>query len=144
MRHRVAGRHLSRNTSHRLALYSNQVNDLFNYGKIVTTEAKAKEVRSLAEKMITLGRADDLSARRQALAFMKNKAVVKKMFKSTDEDNPMLDMVEAMLKEMPLRSMLMMSDGALKRSTLDALLLMINGSFFRGLFALLKSVVAKG
>lgn len=80
MRHRVAGRRLSRSTSHRLALYRNQVRDLLRYGKIVTTEAKAKEVRSLAERMITLGKAGDLNARRQALAFIRDKDVVKKIF----------------------------------------------------------------
>jgi large subunit ribosomal protein L17 len=80
MRHRVAGRKLSRNTSHRLALYRNQTTDLLRYGKIVTTEAKAKEVRSFAEKMITLGKAGDLNARRQALAFINSEDVVKKVF----------------------------------------------------------------
>ena len=80
MRHRVAGRKLSRSTSHRAALYRNQVTDLLRYGKIVTTEAKAKEVRSLAEKMITLGKTGDLNARRQALAYITRKDVVKKVF----------------------------------------------------------------
>ena len=80
MRHRIAGRKLSRSTSHRLALYRNQVTDLLKYGKIVTTEAKAKEVRSLAEKMITLGKNGDLNARRQALAFINDKHVVKRVF----------------------------------------------------------------
>jgi len=76
----MVGRKLSRSTSHRLALYRNQVTDLLRYGKIVTTEAKAKEVRSLAEKMITLGKDGDLNDRRQALAFINNKDVVKKVF----------------------------------------------------------------
>lgn len=80
MRHRVAGRKFSRSMSHRSALLRNQVSDLLRYGKIVTTEAKAKEVRSLAEKMITLGKAGDLSARRQALAFIYREDVVKKVF----------------------------------------------------------------
>jgi large subunit ribosomal protein L17 len=56
------------------------VRDLLQYGKIVTTEAKAKEVRSLAEKMITFGKAGDLNARRQVLAFIRDKDVVKKVF----------------------------------------------------------------
>jgi large subunit ribosomal protein L17 len=56
------------------------VRDLLRYGKIVTTEAKAKEVRSLAERMITLGKAGDLNARRQALGFIRDKDVVKKVF----------------------------------------------------------------
>jgi len=68
---------------------------------------------------------------------------VKKMFKGTEEDNPLIDLVENMLKEMPLRSLGMMSNGALKRPTMDALLLMMNGHGFMGFLALLKSVVAK-
>ena len=85
MRHRMAGRKLSRTADHRLAMYRNQVTDLLRYGKIVTTEPKAKEVRSLAEKMITLGKAGNLGARRQALAFITSKDVVKKVF---DEIGP--------------------------------------------------------
>ena len=80
MRHRVAGRKLSRSKSHRAALYRNQVTGLLKYGKLTTTEAKAKEVKSLAEKMITLGKKGDLGARRQALAFMYDEDVVKKVF----------------------------------------------------------------
>ena len=80
MRHRVDGRHLSRSTSHRLALYRNQVTDLLNNGKIVTTEAKAKEVSSLTENMITLGKSGTLNARRLATAFIFSKSVVKKVF----------------------------------------------------------------
>jgi beta-glucosidase len=68
---------------------------------------------------------------------------VRNMFKSTEEENPLLDMIESMLKEMPLRSMAMMSNGTLKRQSLDALLVMINGRFFKGLLDLLKSVLAK-
>ena len=80
MRHRVAGRKFSRSMSHRAALLRNQVTDLLRYGKIVSTEVKAKEVRSLAEKMITLGKAGDLNARRQALAYIYREDVVKKVF----------------------------------------------------------------
>ncbi len=80
MRHRQSGRKLARTADHRLAMYRNQVTDLLRYGKIVTTEAKAKEVRSLAEKMITLGKAGHLSSRRQALAFVMTKSVVKRLF----------------------------------------------------------------
>lgn len=79
---------------------------------------------------------------RQLLKLMNSQ--VKKMFKSKDgEENPILGMVENMLKEMPLRSMLMMSNGAVKRDTLGALLMMINGNNAMGFFALLKSLVAK-
>ncbi|MFQ5826444.1 MAG: 50S ribosomal protein L17 [Dehalococcoidia bacterium] len=80
MRHRVAGRKLSRPTGHRMALYRNLVTDLLRYEKITTTEAKAKEVRGLAEKMITLGKEGGLNARRRALAFILDKKVVEKVF----------------------------------------------------------------
>lgn len=80
MRHRVAGRKLSRDTGHRLAMYRNLVTDLLRYEKIVTTEAKAKEARSLAENVITLGKEGNLHARRQALSFVSDKRVVKKVF----------------------------------------------------------------
>ena len=80
MRHKVAGRKLSRATDHRMALYRNLVTDLLRYEKIVTTEAKAKEARSLAEKVITLGKQKNLHARRQALAFVYEKDVVDKLF----------------------------------------------------------------
>jgi len=80
MRHRVAGRKLGRRTDHRWALYRNQVTSLLAYEKIVTTEAKAKEIRSLAEKMITLGKDGNLASRRRALAFITDKKVVEKLF----------------------------------------------------------------
>jgi large subunit ribosomal protein L17 len=80
MAHRIAGRRLSRSTSHRLAMFRNQVTDLLRHGKIVTTEAKAKEVRSVAEKVITLGRHGTLHARRQALRIVSDKDVLKKIF----------------------------------------------------------------
>ena len=80
MRHRVAGRKLSRSTSHRRALYRNLVTDLLKHGKITTTEAKAKEVRGLAEKMITLGKKSGLHAYRQALSFIMDKKVTEKLF----------------------------------------------------------------
>lgn len=63
-----------------MALYRNQVTDLLEHGKIVTTEAKAKEVRGFAEKMITLGKAGTLAARRRALGFIVDKKVVDKLF----------------------------------------------------------------
>ena len=80
MRHRVAGRRLSRPTGHRIALYRNLVSDLLRYEKIVTTEAKAREARPLAEKMITWGKQGTLHARRQALAFLGDRDVVDKVF----------------------------------------------------------------
>ena len=80
MRHKIAGRKLSRSTSHRRALYRNLVTELLNHEKIITTEAKAKETRGLAEKMITLGKKGGLHAYRQALSFIVDKKVVEKVF----------------------------------------------------------------
>ena len=64
MRHKVAGRHLSRPTEHRWALYRNQVTALLAHEKVTTTEAKAKEVASFVEKQITRAKAGSLSSRR--------------------------------------------------------------------------------
>lgn len=80
MRHKVAGRSLSRDTGHRKALFRNLVTELLAYEKIKTTEAKAKEIRGIAEKMITLGKNGGLDARRQLLAFINDKKVVDKVF----------------------------------------------------------------
>ena len=80
MRHRVAGRSLGRSSGHRRALYRNLVTDLLNYEKITTTEAKAKEVRSLVERMITLGKEGSLHSRRQALSFILDKRIADKVF----------------------------------------------------------------
>lgn len=80
MRHGVAGRGLKRPSGHRQLLYRNLVTDLLNYGKITTTEAKAKEIRSMAEKMVTLGKHGGLHARRQALSFLLNEKVADKLF----------------------------------------------------------------
>lgn len=80
MRHQIAGRKLGRPTAHRWALYRNLVTDLLRYEKIVTTEAKAKEARGLAEKVITLGKEGGLSSRRRALGFVTDKKIVDKVF----------------------------------------------------------------
>ncbi len=80
MAHRIDGRKLGRPTDHRLALFRNLVTDLLKYEKIITTEAKAKEVKGLAEKIITLGKRGDLHARRQAMRFVYDKNVVEKVF----------------------------------------------------------------
>ena len=69
MRHRIAGRSLGRTTSHRMALYKNLTRDLLFREYIVTTEAKAKEMRSFTERIITLGKDGSLAARRKALKF---------------------------------------------------------------------------
>ncbi len=80
MRHRKAGRKLNRTPSHRKALLSNLVNELFEHERICTTDAKAKELRTVAEKMITLGKKGDLHSRRRAFAFMRRKDTTKKLF----------------------------------------------------------------
>lgn len=80
MRHRKAGRRLGRTTSHRLAMVRNMVTSLLDHERIVTTTPKAKEVRKVADKMITLGKRGDLHARRQALSIVRDKSVVAKLF----------------------------------------------------------------
>jgi large subunit ribosomal protein L17 len=80
MRHNILGRSLSRDSGHRKALYRNLVTSLLKNEKIVTTEAKAKEIRPMAEKMITLGKKSGLSSYRQAIAFITDKAVTEKVF----------------------------------------------------------------
>ncbi len=80
MRHLKAGRHLNRTSSHRDAMLSNMVNSLFEHGRIITTPAKAKEARRLAEKMVTLAKVDSIVARRRAIAILHSKDSVKKLF----------------------------------------------------------------
>ncbi len=80
MRHRRAGKKLGRDSAHRKALYANLAGALIEHGRIKTTEAKAKAVKPVAEEMITLGRRGDLAARRQAVAFLRSKDVVHKLF----------------------------------------------------------------
>lgn len=80
MRHGKKGRQLSRKTKHRWALFRNLVTSLLDCERIETTEPKAKEIRGYADRMITLGKKGDLDARRRALSFIRNKAVVSKLF----------------------------------------------------------------
>lgn len=80
MRHRIAGRKLGRESSHRRALYRNMVTDLLKHEKLVTTEPKAKEVRGIAEKMITLGKKSGLHSYRQAMSYITDKKVAEKLF----------------------------------------------------------------
>jgi large subunit ribosomal protein L17 len=75
MRHRVAGRHLNRTGEHRLALRRNMVSSLFEHETISTTMPKAKEVKSFAEKLITLAKKGDLASRRRAIALLNNRAI---------------------------------------------------------------------
>ena len=80
MRHRNGHRKLSRNTSHRRSLLRNLVSDFLVHGYLMTTLPKAKEVRPLAEKMITLGKRDSLHARRQVLSYVMRESTAKKVF----------------------------------------------------------------
>src|SRR5229473_1873816 len=82
MRHRNAHRKPSRNSSHRRAMLRNLVTDFLDHGRLMTTLPKAKEVRPLAEKMITLGKRDNLHARRQLQSYLLREAVAKKVFDS--------------------------------------------------------------
>jgi large subunit ribosomal protein L17 len=80
VRHRNSGRRLGRDASHRKALYANLAGALIEHGRIKTTAAKAKEVRPIAEQMITLGRRGDIAARRRAIAYLRSQDVVHKLF----------------------------------------------------------------
>lgn len=86
MRHNKSGNRLSRTTPHRKAMIRNMVTSLLQHERIVTTTAKAKEVRKVADKMITLGKRGDLHARRQALAVMQDKKVVAKLFDTLSQE----------------------------------------------------------
>ena len=80
MRHRVAGKKLGRKTAHRVMMFRNMVTSLFDKERVRTTLDRAKAVRPIAERMITLGKRETLHARRQALAYVKDPAVVSKLF----------------------------------------------------------------
>jgi len=82
MRHRVHGRKLGRTSAHRKALFRNQVTALMDKERITTTLMKAKEVRPIAERMITLAKRESLHARRQVLKTIPDKKVVSKLFES--------------------------------------------------------------
>ena len=82
MRHRIAGRKLGRTTSHRVAMLRNLVTSLLEHERVKTTDAKAKEVRPLAERLISLAKRGDLHARRQALSVVRKPELVKKLFET--------------------------------------------------------------
>ena len=85
MRHRKAGAKLNRTASHRKAMFRNMVTSLFKHERIKTTDTKAKELRGWAEHLITLAKRGDLHARRQALAIVREKEVVHKLFAEASE-----------------------------------------------------------
>jgi large subunit ribosomal protein L17 len=80
MRHRAKGRQLSRTSSHRRALLNNMATSLFEHGRVITTEAKAKELRPFAEKLITLARRGDLHARRLVERKIKDRETLSRLF----------------------------------------------------------------
>jgi large subunit ribosomal protein L17 len=80
VRHQVKSQRFDRPSDQRLALFRGLVTDLLKYEQIKTTEAKAKAVRGLAEKMITLGKDGTLAGRRRALGYIYDKHVVEKVF----------------------------------------------------------------
>ncbi len=80
MRHRKSGRKLGVTTKHRKAMFRNMATDLLRNGKINTTDTKAKEIRRVVEKLVTLGKNGSLHARRKALGYIRDRAVVEKLF----------------------------------------------------------------
>jgi large subunit ribosomal protein L17 len=81
MRHRIGGRQLGRNSGQRRALYRSQLISLFTHGRIRTTEAKAKELRPMAEHVITIARkGDNTATRSHAMSILANQAVVDRLF----------------------------------------------------------------
>ena len=80
MRHLKAGRKLNRTSAHRKALFRNLVTSLIDHEQVRTTDAKAKELRRVADRMITLAKRGSLHARRQALAYIRSRRVVAKLF----------------------------------------------------------------
>ncbi len=82
MRHRNSGRKLNRTASHRKAMFANMAAALIKHEQIITTLPKAKELRPVVEKLITLGKRGDLHARRQAISKIRDKAMVAKLFET--------------------------------------------------------------
>jgi large subunit ribosomal protein L17 len=80
MRHRAKGRQLSRTSSHKRAMLNNMAASLFAHGRVITTEAKAKELRPFAEKLITLARRGDLHARRLVERRIKDREILTRLF----------------------------------------------------------------
>ncbi len=91
MRHKRVGRKLGVTTKHRKAMFRNMVTDLFRFDRIKTTDMKAKELRRIAEKLITLAKEGSLHKRRQAAAYIRDNDVLKKLF----------DVIAAKFKERP-------------------------------------------
>ena len=88
MRHNVMGRRLGRSTGHRKALFRNLATELFRHNQIKTTEAKARAIQPIAERLITLARRGDLHARRLAARELNDPQILQKLF---DEIGPSLE-----------------------------------------------------
>ena len=80
MRHRLSGRKLKRTSTHRMAMFGNMTASLLTHEQIITTVPKAKDLRRIADRMITLGKRGGLHARRQALSFLRDEELVRKLF----------------------------------------------------------------
>lgn len=80
MRHAKSGRKLNRTSSHRKAMFANMAASLIEHEQIVTTLPKAKEIRPIVEKLVTLGKRGDLHARRQAISQIRDNDAVRKLF----------------------------------------------------------------
>ncbi|NKB45642.1 MAG: 50S ribosomal protein L17 [Alphaproteobacteria bacterium] len=85
MRHGMSGRKLNRTSQHRRAMFANMANALFKHEQITTTLPKAKDLRPYAERLITLAKRGDLHSRRQAMAKLRDKTVVSKLFSTIAE-----------------------------------------------------------
>ena len=85
MRHRKSGRKLNRTSSHRKAMFSNMAAAIIKHEQITTTLPKAKELRRVVDRLITLGKKGDLHSRRRAMAIIKDKALTEKLFTSLAE-----------------------------------------------------------
>lgn len=80
MRHRVQGRKLGRTSAHRKAMFRNQLTALLTHERIITTVAKAKELRPIAERMVTIARTDSIAARRRVAAMVADKEIARRLF----------------------------------------------------------------
>ncbi|MBV9452581.1 MAG: 50S ribosomal protein L17 [Rubrobacter sp.] len=86
MRHAKKGRKLGRDAAHRKAMLATMASQVITHGRVKTTAPKAKEVRGLVDRLITIAKKDDLAARRQVTKILKDKSVVRKLFEDIASD----------------------------------------------------------
>ena len=86
MRHAKRGRKLSRDAAHRKSLLATMAGQVIQHGRIKTTQPKAKEIRGVVDRLITIAKKDDLHARRQATALLKDKTIVRRLFEDVAPD----------------------------------------------------------